>query len=240
LLARINNLGDSVRRMLMHNPRSVLTAVTNGVLSVLVAPTCAACGAVLEAPLAGCVCRVCWGEVHAVADIAFDRGTPLERLTAVGEYDGAFREIIHALKYQGRRSIAAGLAGLMRKTGEEVLCNADCVVPVPLHWRREYARGFNQARDIARHLQRPVLDGLVRSRPTVPQVELSKEQRLKNVEGVFALKRPRLRKAPALDGVTVLLIDDVATTGATMVACAAVLKRAGAAHVWGLTAARKV
>jgi ComF family protein len=210
------------------------------VLSVLWAPTCAACNALLDTPLSGCVCRNCWDQVHAVSDVIFEPGSPLERLVAVGEYDGAFREIIHALKYQGRRSIAASLATLMRTTGEDLLSNTDQVVPVPLHWRREYARGFNQAREIARHLRRPVLDALVRTRATVPQVDLSKERRLENVKGAFALKRSPLRTPQTLDGVKVLLIDDVATTGATLVACASVLRAAGAREVWGLTAARKV
>jgi ComF family protein len=220
--------------------RMTITTLANAMLSVLLAPTCAACNEVLETPLSGCVCRNCWEQVHPVGDFVFERGSPIDRLVAVGEYDGALREIIHALKYQGRRSIAAGLARLMRRSGEDLLCSADCVVPVPLHWRREYARGFNQAREIARHLRRPMRDELVRSRATAPQVELSKEQRHENVKGVFALKHPLPGPPLKLKGWKVILIDDVSTTGATLGACATVLRDAGAADVYGLTAARKV
>ena len=127
----------------------------------------------------------------------------------------------------------------MRAAGKDLLSTADCVVPVPLHWRREHARGFNQAREIARHLGLPVADALVRSRATTPQVELSAEERVANVAGAFALKRPRFRAVPNLKQCRVVLIDDVATTGATLEACARALKMAGATSVYGLTAARK-
>ncbi len=179
-------------------------------------------------------------QVRPVANLTFERGSPIDQLVAVGEYDGVYRDIVHALKYQGRRSIAADLAMLIRRNGEDLLAGAECVVPVPLHWRREYARGFNQAREIARHLRRPMLDALVRSRATTPQVELSKEQRIENVKGVFTVRRPPLRKTLKLHGINVVLVDDVATTGATLRACALELKVAGAAVVSAVTAARKV
>ena len=225
---------------LVPNPQSPVTTAANAVLSVLFAPVCAACGAVLEAPLGGCVCTDCWAQVRPVGPFIVEGGSPIDRLVAVGEYDGVYRDIIHALKYQGRRSIAAGLAALMHVEGEQLLAGADCVVPVPLHWKREYARGFNQAREIARHLRRPMFDALVRTRATTPQVELSKEQRLENVKGVFALRRPLLQTPLNLEGMNVVLVDDVATTGATLRACATELKAAGATTVSALTAARKV
>ena len=121
-----------------------------------------------------------------------------------------------------------------------VLADADCVIPVPLHWRREYARGFNQAREIARHLGPPVFDALTRSRSTTPQVTLSADERHANVRGAFVLRRTSAdRAAPRLQECRAVLIDDVATTGATLDACARVLKQAGAADVCGLTAARR-
>jgi ComF family protein len=225
---------------LIPDPQSLLTTAGNAVLSVLFAPVCAACDAVLDTPLSGCVCRNCWEQIHPVGSLIFEPGSPADRLVAVGAYDGVYRDIIHALKYQGRRSIAADLAMLMRRSGEELLAGAECVVPVPLHWRREYNRGFNQAREIARHLRRPVLDTLVRLQATRPQVELSREQRYENVKNVFALRRRGWRRRQELTGLNVVVVDDVATTGATFNACAAVLRRAGAAAVSGLTAARKV
>jgi ComF family protein len=219
----------------------IARTAANAVLSVLLAPVCAGCGAILDRPLDGCVCRNCWDGIRPVADLAFDSGEPLATLTSVGAYDGALREIIHALKYQGRRSIAAKLAAFMRVGAARVLRDADCVVPVPLHWRREHARGFNQARELARHLELPLVEALSRRRRTRPQVELSAEARRANVQGAFEARRPRLlRTTHTVTGLTIVLVDDVATTGATLAACAAVLKDAGALNVRGLTAARTV
>jgi ComF family protein len=126
---------------------------------------------------------------------------------------------------------------LMRTRGAELLDLADCVVPVPLHWRRQYARGFNQARELASHLGPPVVDALVRRRHTRAQVELAAGGRRANVLGAFRLRRGWLWH-PNLQGANVLLVDDVITTGATLESCAAVLKTAGASGVCALTAAR--
>lgn len=146
------------------------------------------------------------------------------------------KEIIHALKYERRRSIAPGLATLMRESGGRVLCDADAVVPVPLHWRRQYDRGFNQAHDLAIHLGPPVIAMLERTRSTHTQIELPKEQRQNNVRGAFSLRPGTFIQLPRI----VVLIDDVATTGATLDSCARVLQRAGVQEVRALTAARVV
>ena len=228
----------------------------NAMISALLAPTCAACSAVLDTPLDGCVCRNCWASVvrinPPVCDICGDPLSPLvdppvclhcashprviTRTRAIGAYDGALRELIHALKYQQRHSIAYGLAALMRASGRSVLHNADCVVPVPLHPRRERTRGFNQARELARRLGPPLLEPLVRVRHTVPQVELAADQRHDNLRGAFRIRK----RATNLKGMRVMLVDDVSTTGATLEACAMVLRDAGVAEVRALTAARVV
>jgi ComF family protein len=162
----------------------------------------------------------------------------IHRARAIGEYDGTLRDIIHALKYQQRHSLAAGLAALMRTAGGRLLRDADCVVPVPLHPRRERARGFNQARELARRLGLPVVDALLRAKYTVPQVDLPADRRHANVQGAFRLDRPLFGRAARVKGLRVVVVDDVSTTGSTLDECAAVLKSAGAAEVWGLTAAR--
>jgi ComF family protein len=163
----------------------------------------------------------------------------VQRTRAIGEYDGTLREIIHSLKYQQRHSLADGLAALMRAAGGPLLSEADCVVPVPLHRRRERARGFNQARELARRLGPPVIDALVRATYTVPQVELPADRRQANVRGAFRMRRPVFsRRGTRVKGLRVLVVDDVSTTGSTLDACAAVLKEAGAAEVYALTAAR--
>jgi ComF family protein len=221
-------------------PESPIVMALNGVVSVLLAPPCAACDEILDTPLNGCVCRNCWEAIAPVDDIDFAEDAAMSRIISVGSYDGALRNIVHALKYQGRRSIARHLARLMRHRAQTVLAEADFVVAVPLHWRREYSRGFNQAREIARSLGPPVLEALTRSRATPPQVALSAPERQHNVANAFALKRSTWRTAPSIVACNVVLVDDVVTTGATLEACAAVLRGAGAGKVYGLTVARTI
>ncbi len=150
----------------------------------------------------------------------------------------------------------------MRERGASVLAGSDLVVPVPLHWRRRWARGFNQAEELAAHLGLPVARALVRRRATAPQVGLPAARRHRNVRGAFAPRRtlwgqvlsssvlrglapgsgretPRdARPDPTVYGKVVVLVDDVATTGATLEACGEVLRRMGAKQVRALTAAR--
>jgi ComF family protein len=155
---------------------------------------------------------------------------------AIGSYDGTLRAIVHAFKYDGRRSLAARLGALMRARGADVLRGADAIVPVPLHRARRRERGFDQAADLARHVGLPVVYALRRTRPTAVQASLPAARRHGNVRDAFAA-RPA---AAALDGLTVVLVDDVSTTGATLEACARVLTDAGVRELRALTAARVV
>jgi ComF family protein len=154
----------------------------------------------------------------------------------VGAYSGSLRAIVHALKYEGRRSLAAPLAARMRAGAGDVLDGAAAVVPVPLHPSRRRERGFNQASDLAGRLGPPVSRALRRVRPTVPQVTLPAAQRHGNVRGAFTTTRA----ARDLAGLVVVLVDDVSTTGATLEACARALQDAGVREVRALTAARVV
>jgi ComF family protein len=158
----------------------------------------------------------------------------------VGAYDGVLRTVLHALKYDGRRSIGPRMSALMRQAGADVLDGADVVVPVPLHRRREWSRGFNQADDLARGLGLAVVPLLSRVVFTRAQVELPASQRHKNVRRAFALRSSARRSSAPLEGATLVLVDDVMTTGATLEACARVLLAAGAREVRALTAARAV
>jgi ComF family protein len=162
-------------------------------------------------------------------------------------YAGALREILHAFKYQNRRSLAHHLAVLMREVGTDILRGADCAVPVPLHASRLRERGFNQSADLAQHLGLPVVTALRRTRATPPQTGLPAARRRPNVADAFApahglvsLLRPW--QSGMLDrwvvGRTVVLVDDVTTTGATLEACARILVQSGAAEVRALTVAR--
>jgi ComF family protein len=165
------------------------------------------------------------------------RGRIVDRARAVGAYDGSLRAIVHALKYEGRRSLARPLATFMRTRGADVLGGADCVVPVPLHPSRRRERGFNQAADLARHLGLPTCNALARIRETRTQTDLPADARHRNVSGAFALAP---RAAARVSERVIVLVDDVSTTGATLEACALVLKEAGAKEVRALTAARVV
>jgi ComF family protein len=158
------------------------------------------------------------------------------RAAAVGAYDGALRAIVHAIKYEGRRSLARPLAALIRERCRAVLDGADIVVPVPLHPSRRRSRGFNQALDLARHLGPPTVRVLTRTRATPSQTGLPAAQRHRNMRDAFA---PAWR-APSLAGTTVVLVDDVSTTGATIDACARILTQMGAREVRAVTAARVV
>jgi ComF family protein len=232
-------------------------AAANAVVSALLAPACAVCGALLDEPLSGCVCAGCWRSIQPTTPPVCDRcGDPLARsddvcgdchghahvigrARAIGEYEGTLREIIHALKYSGRISLACPLAERMRQRGMDLIDEVDCVVPVPLHWRREHQRGFNQAREIARHLGPPLADVLRRVRATRAQVELAADRRRANVIGAFSVRHQRFR-GPDIRGKKLLLVDDVSTTGATLESCARVLEEFGALEVYALTAARVV
>jgi ComF family protein len=167
----------------------------------------------------------------------------VDRARAVGAYDGALRAIVHALKYEGRRSLARPLAELMRLRGADMLTGADWAVPVPLHPSRRRERGFNQAADLARHVGVPVRQALRRTRATRMQTGLPAAQRRRNVRGAFELAssgQERRKGRQGLEGSVVVLIDDVSTTGATLDACARVLKEGGVREVRALTAARVV
>ena len=239
----------------------VMVALADALLTVLIAPECASCGGVLDSPTAGPVCAACWAATSSIpgpfcdvcgdalpswrvvsaadgvcarcrrAPAAFDRGR------AAGEYEGTLRQIIHAFKYDGRRSLARPLAAMMRTAGCELLRDADFVVPVPLHSWRRLRRGFNQSEELAAWLERPVVNALHRARATQPQAGLTARQRRRNVRNAFRLSR-RIRPRTLQDA-TVVLVDDVRTTGATLDACARVLKEAGVRTVRVLTVARR-
>lgn len=153
-----------------------------------------------------------------------------------GFYEDELRKLIHLFKYGRVQTLSAPLGRLLAQAlpREQTF---DVIVPMPLHWRKRWQRGFNQAellaREIGRRTHTPVRSALRRVRSTVSQAGLTSAKRRANVSGAFRAKR----RSP-LDGQSVLLIDDVMTTGATAASCARALKRAGARQVTLLTLAR--
>jgi ComF family protein len=155
-------------------------------------------------------------------------------------YDDQARRLILPLKHGDRVELASVLAPMMVRAGAALLQRADALVPVPLHRRRLFQRKYNQAALLAlaigRLAARPVWpDALIRTRRTAPLDEKSPEERAREVAGSL---RVRPSRQESVRGRTVLLIDDVMTSGATANACSAALLEAGAGAVDVLLAAR--
>jgi ComF family protein len=194
-------------------------------------PACPSCGRPFESPEVlshspGHVCLAC-----RRVPPAFDQAL------SVGYFEGSLREAIHQFKYRPCRSLGRPLGEWMA-TKVRLVSDIDIILPVPLHSKRLKERGFNQALLLAYQMSETYhiplsCDNLYRVRRTRPQVELTGEERIKNVAGAFALRRPG-----DITDRRVIIVDDVFTTGATMNECAAVLKKSGAARVTALTLAR--
>lgn len=162
--------------------------------------------------------------------------SPLDAVYPATIFAHPIRKAIHALKYEGVTSLAGPLADWLVATWRLRALAADLIVPVPLHSKREAERGYNQSTLLARELSRSVgvplaPAGLVRTVRTRPQVGLSRDERRANIAGAF-------RCAGQVTDLRIVVVDDVCTTGATLEACAAELKTAGACRVVGLTVAR--
>jgi ComF family protein len=156
-----------------------------------------------------------------------------------GAYEGVLRQLIHLYKYGRVKTLARPLGGLLAAALPRD-DRFDLVTPVPLHWRRQWQRGFNQsdllAREIARRCGIPAVSTLRRVRATAAQAGLSNTGRRRNVSAAFQDRTGR--GAAQIAGKRILLIDDVMTTGSTAAACAFALKRGGAGRVTLLTVAR--
>ncbi len=228
-------------------------------LASLLPADCDLCRQPLPWRQKGGVCPPCWRALPWAPGLRLAEG-PLRAVVWSADYDGGIRRLVHALKFEGidflgRRlgeeaaprleGLLAIEAGIAQRRGDEA--RPSLVVPVPLHWLRRYRRGYNQAlllaRPIARHLGLPLAAGiLVRVRAGRRQLGLSRRERLRSLEGCYETRaRVPWRGRPAaqrLEGRTVLLVDDVTTTGATLDACARALLRGGAASVVACVVAR--
>jgi ComF family protein len=236
--------------------REVGRVATRAALDALYPPVCAACGADADNPAA--LCGPCFRDAGFIAGPVCDRcglPTPAQvcddcradppewrRGRAAALYQGAARKAALALKHGDRHDVAQAAAIWMLRAGDRLVAQADWIAPVPLHRWRLLERGFNQAAELThalcRRAGRPGVaapDMLIRRRATPSQDGRTRAGRAANVAGAFA---PRPGWRTRVEGATVLLVDDVMTTGATLSACAATLYAAGAAHVDALALAR--
>jgi len=201
-------------------------------LPIVAPPICPLCG---RPQLSGILCPSC---VKWRAGI--DGNAEIDGIRSPYRFDGVMRQSIHQLKYRNLRTLAAPLAQLLNNYLAGHPVPGEVLVPVPLHPKRLKERGYNQSALLANELSKltnlPIVeDCLVRQQHTSPQTKTATvEERRSNVSEAFICRNDRLRDRQ------VILIDDVATSGATLNACAQALKTGGATSVWGVTVAREV
>jgi ComF family protein len=230
-------------------------------LDLVLPPLCPSCREPLGDGLG--LCASCWTKLSFIEPpycarlgipFLYDPGPGLLSMEAIADppaygraraavrYDDVARALVHSFKYGDRLDLAPLMGRWMARAGRELIAETDALIPVPLHWRRLWARRFNQSASLAMAVAQtagiPVLhSALKRVRATAQQVGLSKAQRADNVQGAFAVPAEEKNQVA---GRRVLLIDDVLTSGATVDTCARALLRAGAAQVDVLTFARVV
>lgn len=222
--------------------------MVNKLLNILFPETCPVCSKTSQNHRIAPICNDCWGSIgqytgpHCrrcgkplVSDSATSCGECItnepafEYARSFGLYDGVLRKAINHLKYYGMRRLASPLAEKMLVMRFPLV---DAIIPVPLYHSRHRQREFNQSALIARRMAGTlhaelIIDGLVKTRDTVPQVGLRYRERLRNVRGAFGIKDEggiRDRK--------IVLVDDVVTTGSTIRECSKTLKKAGASCVY--------
>ncbi len=225
-----------------------------GILDLIFPKSCLNCGkgdkyicsdCLSKVRLAKPICPYCErASIDGVTHIKCAKKLGLDGLTAVWEYEGVIRKAILALKYKYSTEVGKELAQLFIKffmtlDSRFVIPDSPALIPIPLHWYRQNNRGFNQSEEIGKEAAGEMnwkfySDILIKKKPTISQVELKGDDRRQNLRGVFSVSTSILvSQYPSI-----VLFDDVFTTGSTLHEAAKVLKRSGAKKVWGLTIAR--
>src|SRR5580658_11370699 len=247
----MSDLGTMALPRRLRRAAEAARAVLRTALDLALPPLCAACREPVEGKG---LCPACWSKLSFITRPYCERlGIPFvydpwpgilsmeaiasppayNRARAAVRFDEISRALVHALKYGDRLDLAPMMGRWISNAGREILAEADALVPVPLHWRRLWARRFNQSAMLAAAISAesrvPIAAGaLKRVKATAQQVGLTRSERASNVQGAF--KVPEESKA-AVSNRRFVLVDDVLSPGATVEACARALNRAGAATV---------
>lgn len=240
---------------------SALKHITQNIAALLVPPACPVCHGETAADEG--LCTSCWQGLDFIRPplcaisgqpLSIDLGPdsvalpvqinppPYDKARAAFIYKGSAAALIKRMKFGDRPELAHWLAGFMALAGDELLTHGALLVPVPLHRRHLFSRRFNQAAELCRALARLTghevgYEAVQRIKPTRQQIGLTRAGRKRNLAGAFFVPH---KMRGDIKGRTLVLIDDVLTTGATVEALARLLKRHGAAHVYVLTLARVV
>lgn len=208
------------------SPPGLFVSIANSLLDLLYPPRCAHCGRVDYH-----WCDLCDEDLTALPlDLTKQLVSAQLIAASTGEHDLLLQHAVHALKYGGVKDISITLGERLNKALTVLDWQFDCTVPVPMHPTRLIQRGYNQAALLAAQFDQPMIDGLIRVRETRSQVGLNRIERLENVQDAFSVTNKE-----DFSGKAILLIDDVLTTGATLVGCAYALYEAGASTVYALT-----
>lgn len=226
------------------------------ILNLIFPSQCPSCANITNSLAYSPFCKECWGKITNIpkikrchicgialpSDYSFTCITCLteepfyKKVYVFGNYEGELKEAIHLMKFERLRRLS--------KPFGKLLCSlplppVDLIIPVPLYKKRLIQRGFNQSHLLGHYISRklsiPLMaDILVKVKDTEPQSLLAREKRLKNPKGAYSVLNPTQRPVPR----SVLLVDDVMTTGATLNECSRVLLNAGAEEVYGVVMAR--
>ncbi len=221
------------------------------ILDLIVPSRCVACGAPISFK-AHDICRACIGRISFIheqcpvcsgplpieyCEICSRRAFYLSRNVSLAEYRGVMKELLHALKFKGNRRLHKPIGDLAVREISRHNLRADIITCVPMNSRKKWKRGFNQSELIARFISKktgiPFIALLKEERTAVTQGELGLQARFIN-----AINRYDVRKKTDVKDKSVMIIDDIFTTGATINECARKLRTAGAKDVFSITIAR--
>ena len=208
-------------------------------IDLLFPATCPSCRADLDPKGSRYLCSLCYSKIKWIHQYQLNK-KHLHFIYSAVEYEGPVRDLLHAYKYNGRDYLTPFLMQIWLKNWNFPWREIDCIVPVPMSYLKELKRGFNQAHllaeDLGKRISKPVQSSWLWRRPlSSSQTHFSKVKRLQNAKNNFLFKREKTKE---IKGKSILLVDDILTTGATLQICAKLLIELGARRVWGSTIAQ--